>query len=404
MAYNTNLTTASGLSAEMQTYYDRQLLESMKPKLVHYEYAQKRPYKRQNGKMVSFRKWTPFPAVTTALTEGVIPDGQALESTEITTTVAGYGGYVAVSDLLDLTAIDPVISDAVDLMADQGALSVDTLIRDALHSTGTNVMYANGKAGRSLLLSTDVLSTADIRKAARLLKKNKALPFVRGGKSYYVAIVGPDTTYDLQSDELWQDVAKYQDAEAIFSGEIGRLFGVIFVETSEAKVNKPAALPGNVNGLLHGAASGSYNAGTKTLTLAEPLTSEQATAFASRKVSIGITADYTDVVASAVAGVAGQAKLVLTTGYTGEAAELDGREIRPGEASTAATLVLGQNAYGVVDIEGSSRPRAVVKTPGDSGTSDPLEQISTVGWKVDAFAVKVLQQGFMVRIEHGISG
>ncbi len=306
----------TSISPEMQTYYDRQLLESMKPKLVHYEYAQKRPYKRQNGKTVSFRKWTPFEPLTSALQEGTIPDGQALSSTEITAVVAGYGGYVAVSDLLDLTAIDPVISDAVDLMADQGALSVDTIIRDTLHSTGTNVLYAGGATSRATVDATKKLTTAEIRKAARLLKKNKALPFVRGGKSYYVAIVGPDTTYDLQSDELWQDVAKYQDAEAIFSGEIGRLFGVIFVETSGAMIFE--------------------NAGASS-------------------------------------------------------------------AHVASTLVLGQNAYGVVDIEGSSRPRAVVKTPGDSGTSDPLEQISTVGWKVDAFAVKVLQQSYMVRIEHGIS-
>jgi N4-gp56 family major capsid protein len=316
MAYNTNLTTTGGLSAEMQTYYDRQLLENMKPKLVHYEYGQKRPYKRQNGKTVQFRKWTPFEAITSPLTEGVIPDGQALASTDVQATVAGYGGYVAISDLLDLTAIDPVVSDAVDLMADQGALSIDTIIRDALHTTGTNVIYAGAATSRNTVAQGMKLTTTEIRKAARLLKKNKALPFVRGGKSYYIAIVGPDTTYDLQSDTLWQDVGKYQDAEAIFSGEIGRLFGVIFVETSEAKIF---------------AGAGASN------------------------------------------------------------------------ADVASTLVLGQNAYGVVDIENGSRPRAVVKTPGESGTSDPLEQISTVGWKVDAFAAKVLQQGFMVRIEHGIS-
>jgi N4-gp56 family major capsid protein len=316
MAYNTNTTGVTGLSNEMQTYYDRQLLENMKPKLVHYDYGQKRPYKRQNGKTVQFRKWETFDAITAPLSEGLVPDGQALESTEVLATVAGYGGYVAISDLLDLTAIDPVVSDAVDLMADQGALSVDTLIRNELHASGTNVLYAGGATSRVTVAQSMKLTTTEIRKAARLLKKNKALPFVRGGKSYYVAVVGPDTTYDLQSDTLWQDVGKYQDAEAIFSGEIGRLFGVIFVETSEAKVFEGAGASG---------------------------------------------------------------------------------------ANVASTLVLGQNAYGVVDIENGSRPRVVVKTPGDSGTSDPLEQISTVGWKVDAFAVKILQQGFMIRIEHGIS-
>ena len=315
MSFNTNTTGAAGLSQEMQTYYDRLMLENMKPKLVHYEYGQKRPYRANSGKTVQFRKWEPFGVAATALTEGIIPDGQTLTGTSITATVAGYGGYVAVSDLLDLTAVDPVISDSVDLMADQGALTVDTLIREKLH-TGTNVLYAGGKTARASLTAADKLTVADVRRAARLLKKNKALPFTRGGKSYYVAVVGPDTTYDLQSDTLWQDVSRYQDAEAIFSGEIGRLFGVIFVETTEAKI-------------------------------------------------------------FAGAGAAG--------------------------ADVASTLVIGQNAYGVIDIENGSRPRAIIKTPEKSGTSDPLEQISTVGWKVDAFAAEILQQGFMVRIEHGIS-
>ncbi len=45
-----------------------------------------------------------------------------------------------------------------------------------------------------------------------------------------------DATYDLQSDALWQDVSKYSDVEQIYSGEIGRLFGVVFVESTEAKV------------------------------------------------------------------------------------------------------------------------------------------------------------------------
>ena len=46
----------------------------------------------------------------------------------------------------------------------------------------------------------------------------------------------PGRTYDLQNDALWQDVSKYSNAEAIYSGEIGRLFGVVFVESTEAKV------------------------------------------------------------------------------------------------------------------------------------------------------------------------
>ena len=92
----------------------------MRPKLVHYEYAQKRPVPKNGGRTVDFRKWTPFEAVTSPLTEGVVPEGQALSMTNLTATLESYGGYVAISDMVDMTSIDPVVNDAVELMADQG--------------------------------------------------------------------------------------------------------------------------------------------------------------------------------------------------------------------------------------------------------------------------------------------
>ena len=87
MAQNANLSTTAGLSPTMQTYYDRKMILDMKPKLVHYQYGQKRPLPHGSGKQVSFRKWTPFSAVSNALTEGVAPDGQALSLTAVTPRV-----------------------------------------------------------------------------------------------------------------------------------------------------------------------------------------------------------------------------------------------------------------------------------------------------------------------------
>lgn len=305
-----NKTTTGGLSATMQTYYDRKMIMDMKPRLLHYQYGQKRTLPRGEGASVSFRKWTPFPAVTAALTEGVVPDGQDLAMTQVTAAVKQYGGYVTVSDMLDLTALDPVINDAVELMANQGALSIDHLTRAELMG-GTNVIYAGGRASRAAIAAGDKLTTLELRRAVRLLKHNRAPQFLRGGKGYYVAIVGPDAIYDLQGDPLWQDVSKYQESEQIFSGEIGRLFGCIVVETPEAAV---------------------------------------------------------------IAGTPG----------------------------VAATLVFGKDAYGVIDIEGQN-VRAIVKPAGSAGTADPLEQLSTVGWKADGFAAKILQNGWLVRIESAVS-
>ena len=412
MAMNPNLTTGEALSATMQTYYDRKMIMDMKPKLVHYEYGQKRPIPLNSGKQVQFRKWTPFAAQTDALTEGVVPDGQSLNLTTVTETISQYGGYVAVSDLLDMTALDPVVNDAVELMADQGALSIDTLTKAALHR-GTNVLYAAGAdgspaSGRAELTSAHKLTSTELRRAVRLLKKNKAPQFMRAGKGYYIAIVGPDSVFDLQSDTTWQDVSKYQESEQIYSGEIGRLFGVIVVETPEANIftAEPCVVPkvGETAGIarLTCAASNAYDAANHTLSVQETLSAAQLTAIAGRYI---VVRGERVKVASGETAASG-AKLTLQNALSSAtAADYNGQTVYPeGGGATgndiASTLVLGKDAYGVIDLEGRN-VHAIVKNRGSAGTADPLDQISTVGWKVAGFAAKILQDAWIARIEHG---
>ena len=74
------------------------------------------------------------------------------------------------------------------------------------------------------------------------------------------------------------------------------------------------------------------------------------------------------------------------------------------EASTVTvyhTFVFGKNAYGIVDIGSSSSPKMIVKTPGAQDTSNPLNMYSSIGWKVDAFAAKVLNSAWLVTIKSG---
>lgn len=234
-----NTTVSTGLSATMQSYYDRKLLEWAKTQFVFANYAQKRSIPKNNGKTVQFRRWTLFTpdAARQALTEGVTPESQDLNMSAITATVAQYGAYVEVSDLLDLTAIDNVISDSSELLGEQLGNVLDMIIRDAISGT-TNIQYAGGVVGDGSITADNKLTVDEIRKAVRTLKKAKARKFTRkGGKPHFICIVDPDGTYDLQSDPLWQDVSKYSNAEQIYDGEIGKLFGVVFVETTNAKID-----------------------------------------------------------------------------------------------------------------------------------------------------------------------
>ena len=66
------------------------------------------------------------------------------------------------------------------------------------------------------------------------------------------------------------------------------------------------------------------------------------------------------------------------------------------------TLIIGQDAYGLVDIEGSRKPKIIIKTAKEGGAADPLEQRNSIGWKA-VFTAKRLQELAMVRIESGVT-
>ncbi len=61
------------------------------------------------------------------------------------------------------------------------------------------------------------------------------------------------------------------------------------------------------------------------------------------------------------------------------------------------TLFLGDGAYGVTDVMGGGL-EMIVKQKGSSGTADPLDQRSSVGWKALKTA-QILVENYLVRVE-----
>lgn len=313
MAYtntDTNMTSSSALSAGMQTYYNRELLRTFEPNLVHLQFGDEHRMPPHSGLVMNMRKLIPLETNTKALSEGDPGESVMLAETEVTVQLQQYGEYARCTDKLDLTHLDMDIMRRTKLFGDAGARSIDAVVREELAKCA-NVIYAGGKASRAELTAADKLTSRELRKAVKTLKKNHAQTF--GG--YYVGIIGPDTMYDLQEDEAFVKVSQYQDKENIYTGEVGRLFGVRLVETTEAKIFEGAGADG---------------------------------------------------------------------------------------ADVASVIVLGQYAYGVTSLKGA-KPRVIVKPAGSAGTADPLDQISTVGWKMDGFGAKLLQPEYAVRIECGFS-
>ena len=230
-----NTTGSSGLTAEMKTYYEKRLLDQAEPLLVHDQFGDKYPIPANNGKTIEFRKYESLPKATEPLTEGVTPNAQALTVTPMTATVKQYGGWAAITDVLQLTAIDNNITQATKVLASQAGRTLDTVTREVL-AGGTNVIYApagdTAVTSRANLTTASVLTPDLIDQAATALKAQNADAI---GESY-VAIVHPYVAYDLRRNPEWIDVHKYAAPENIYNGEIGKLAGVRFIETSEAKI------------------------------------------------------------------------------------------------------------------------------------------------------------------------
>ena len=229
-------TLLEGLSAENKTFYDMTLLDEAQAALVHDQFAQKRPIPKNGGKTIEFRKFASLPKATTPLTEGVTPDGKSLNVTAITATVAQYGDYITQSDVLELTSIDNTIVEATKILGRQAGLTLDTITRNVLQS-GTNVTYCPKSDGsevtsRAGLDATCQLTVKVVQQVVAKLKGQNA-PTINGK---YVAIIHPYVAYSLMRDPEWIDAHKYAQPDNLFTGEIGEIAGVRFVETTEAKV------------------------------------------------------------------------------------------------------------------------------------------------------------------------
>ena len=302
----TTTQTYGNLTAEQKTFYDRTLLSRLLPNLTFLKYGQKRPMPKNEGDTINFRRFNSLNVPAASLTEGVTPDGTTLSITAVTATVAQEGNWVRLSDKISMVGIDPVLTESAALMGENAAKTLETRCADVIFK-GTSQQFAGGAATAAAIAAGKVINSEEIKKAVRTLRNNNAEP-VEGG--YYIGFCDPSVAYDLQNDALWQDISKYNGAENIMKGEIGRIHGVRFILTTMCPTDASTASAGT----LH------------------------------------------------------------------------------------KTLIVGKDAYGVVDVNGSSKPEIIIKPTGSAGTEDPLNQRASVGWKAMAVTVR-LQELAMVCIQ-----
>lgn len=329
---------AGELFSAAQAYYDRKLLERSRPKLIAQDFGQKRPLPANNSLTIKFRKYNDLSRAISNLqmTEGVIGSGEKMNITDILAAVRQYGNFVTITDLVQVSIEDPVLNEAVDLLAEQMADTIDTITFSALNA-GTNVRLANSAADIASLASG--ITGPDLDYAIRMFRRNNADPYteiVRASTGFntfpirpaYWGFIHPDVAKDLENVSGFISVERYASQGPVHESEIGSYKNTRFLMTTQCPVldhsGNPAHNPGG-------------------------------------------TATY----------------VPCTTNTT--------------KSNVYSTILVAKNAYGIVDLD-KGTVKSIVKTPGTSDTSNPLNQYSTAGWKL-LYAAKILDESKLIRIQ-----
>ena len=380
---NLNTTASSGMSPLMESILNRYVREQNKTNRKYTKFGMNVKIPKGQTKTIAFDKLSPLPKASKPLTEGVTPTGSAVHVTRVKGEPDQFGNYVSYTDQLDFFANDPSpqVLKYTELLSENQLETFEHL--DAMElASGLNVFYAGNATSRATL--TEALTVKDVRKAVTSLKRNKVQP--ADGKDF-IAFIHPDVVFNIWNDEEWRAPHTYADTKEMYDGEVGRLFGVRFIEDPDAYVFRGTPFADKYDELTVTKVDG-----TKVY-IAETLASDEV---AEMNGKIWINNKAYEVV-SATAGSNGNAYLSLV--------EADGfieadMKIYPGDGGADgkpvySTIIVGKNAFGT---SGDANVEMINKSLGSAGTGDPLNQRGTYGWKGYHFC-KIIEQSKMCRIE-----
>ena len=167
------------------------------------------------------------------LRENVDMKTQAMSNSEKSIKVFEYGNAIAQTELLMRTSFDDTMDTAATLLARDYATVMDCELRDTALS-GTNVVYASRGdgthvTGRAQLDNTCALKVSTIKDAIEILAVNNTQKF---NGLYWICFVHPRQSRQLRDDPNWINASNYGQPDQLFTGEIGRIDDVRFLETT----------------------------------------------------------------------------------------------------------------------------------------------------------------------------
>ena len=221
-------------------FWDSLLLDNLYPQLYMYQLGEKRRVPQGSGTTFYIPRWTKQNIVANE-TEGAVVGTCPMSAQFLSGTIKFFTGAYKHSDVVVMTSLSSVIEGSLREISKDIAKKIDTHIR--LKTSAAGVFVGGGDAGTASASvgSADTILPRNIIQAETTLDANDNFRFPDGT---YAGIVHPAQVYDLQTNisaNAWSDINKYTaNVENIYRGEIGRMFGVRFITSSNAK-KRPVA-------------------------------------------------------------------------------------------------------------------------------------------------------------------
>ncbi len=235
MPQQENLTTTTQVDPGVQVFYDRVLLKRAVPYLIHERFAQTRNIQRKSGSIIKFRKYASLSTATTPLTEGVTPPGQRLSKTDISAQVKQYGDYVHITDWVDLTVEDAVLTETAELLGENMGETRDELCRDILCATASAVDLEDSPLQQSDFdQAIQTLFSADAKMITGMIQAGTGqgtLPI----SAAFVAMAHSDLYTDLKNLDDFLPVRKYPKPSEAMEAEVGSYEQIRFLLSSRGK-------------------------------------------------------------------------------------------------------------------------------------------------------------------------
>ena len=236
---NLNTHVRSDFTDHILLFLEKRFLERLVKELHIVPLGMPKTHGRNQGLDVKFNRFDNPVADIVALTDGVSPDGSTLTSVTVTATLQQFGNFVAVSDQLQLAAINDTMKDAADLLAYQAALSLDSLARNELDTNGTQRFAdsANNSSRADVEAGTDRIRSDELRELLKNFRVNDVPTYADG---LYRGVIHPFMEFDLISESATNSFVvlaantmnKVQEV-----GEIGVAYGIKLLRSSNIRAD-----------------------------------------------------------------------------------------------------------------------------------------------------------------------